>query len=66
MRLLEEYKKRRKEVDVYNSKNEFFKRGIALTPVKFGISFTTSFLNQAGSLVHIYKDGTVEKQIIVE
>ena len=54
-----DYKKRRKEIDTFNSKNEFFKKGIALTPVKFGISFTTSFLNQAGALVHIYKDGTV-------
>jgi xanthine dehydrogenase large subunit len=35
------------------------KRGIALTPVKFGISFTTSFLNQAGALVHVYKDGSI-------
>lgn len=35
------------------------RRGIALTPVRFGISFTTSFLNQAGALIHIYKDGSV-------
>jgi len=54
-----EYRKRRKEVDEFNNKNEFYKKGIALTPVKFGISFTTSFLNQAGALVNIYKDGTV-------
>ncbi len=39
--------------------NRFTKRGMAMTPVKFGISFTTSFLNQAGALVNIYKDGTV-------
>ncbi|MCD4773139.1 MAG: xanthine dehydrogenase molybdopterin binding subunit, partial [Bacteroidales bacterium] len=54
------YFKRRKEISEFNSKNEFFKKGIALSPVKFGISFTTSFLNQAGALVHIYKDGTVQ------
>ncbi|MBP6333864.1 MAG: xanthine dehydrogenase molybdopterin binding subunit [Bacteroidia bacterium] len=54
-----EYTKRRKEIDLFNSKNEFYKKGIAFTPVKFGISFTTSFLNQAGALVNIYKDGTV-------
>lgn len=54
-----DYKKRRTQIDAFNSKNEFFKKGMALTPVKFGISFTTSFLNQAGALVHIYKDGTV-------
>ena len=53
------YKKRRQKVDEFNSKNEFKKRGLALTPIKFGISFTTSFLNQAGALVHIYQDGTV-------
>ena len=35
------------------------KRGIALTPVKFGISFTTTHLNQAGALVHVYQDGSV-------
>ncbi|NVO01233.1 MAG: xanthine dehydrogenase molybdopterin binding subunit [Bacteroidetes bacterium] len=55
-----EYLKRRKEVDSFNSENEFFKKGLAITPVKFGISFTTAFLNQAGALVHIYKDGSVQ------
>ncbi|MBS4027359.1 MAG: xanthine dehydrogenase molybdopterin binding subunit [Ignavibacteriales bacterium] len=54
-----EYEQRRKEVDEFNSHNEFFKKGIAFTPVKFGISFTTSFLNQAGALVLVYKDGTI-------
>ncbi len=54
-----DYFKRRKQVDEFNSKNEFYKKGLALTPVKFGISFTTSFLNQAGALVNIYKDGSV-------
>lgn len=53
------YNKRRLEINKFNSENEFEKRGIALTPVKFGISFTTAFLNQAGALVNIYKDGSV-------
>ncbi len=54
-----DYLERRKSVNTFNAKHEFYKKGIALTPVKFGISFTTSFLNQAGALVNIYKDGTV-------
>ncbi len=53
------YSDRRKEIDEFNSTNEFYKKGLALTPVKFGISFTTSFLNQAGALVLVYKDGTI-------
>ncbi len=54
-----EYWKRRKEVQQFNRENEFVKKGLALTPVKFGISFTTAFLNQAGALINIYQDGTV-------
>lgn len=54
-----DYFNRRKEIEKFNNENEFVKKGIALTPVKFGISFTTSFLNQAGALVNIYTDGTV-------
>jgi xanthine dehydrogenase molybdopterin binding subunit len=50
----------RKQVEDFNNQNHYYKKGLALTPVKFGISFTTSFLNQAGALVHIYKDGTVQ------
>jgi xanthine dehydrogenase large subunit len=53
------YHLRRKEINEFNATNQFFKKGLALTPVKFGISFTTSFLNQAGALVNIYKDGSV-------
>ncbi len=53
------YYRRRKEVSKFNETSKFIKRGMALTPIKFGISFTTSFLNQAGALVLIYKDGTV-------
>ncbi len=54
-----QYQQRRDAVNNWNSQNQFIKKGLALTPVKFGISFTTSFLNQAGALVNIYKDGTV-------
>jgi len=54
-----DYQARRKDIQAFNDKNEFIKRGIALTPVKFGISFTATHLNQAGALVHIYTDGTV-------
>ena len=53
------YKKRKLNIRKFNSKNEYFKKGLAITPVKFGISFTTTFLNQAGALVHIYTDGSV-------
>ncbi len=53
------YYERRKSIDKFNREYEFVKRGISLTPVKFGISFTTAFLNQAGALVHIYNDGTI-------
>lgn len=53
------YMKRRKEVDEFNQSSEFRKRGLALTPVKFGISFTTTFLNQGGALVNVYTDGTI-------
>ena len=53
------YTKRRDTVNQFNTENQSKKRGLALTPIKFGISFTTSFLNQAGALVIIYKDGSV-------
>lgn len=54
-----DYWRRRAAVDAFNAQNAFAKKGIALTPVKFGISFTTTFLNQAGALINIYKDGTI-------
>ena len=54
-----DYHQRRKDVIAFNATHEFEKKGLALTPVKFGISFTTTFLNQAGALVHIYRDGTI-------
>jgi len=54
-----DYFNRKKVVDAFNKKHEFVKKGISLTPIKFGISFTTAFLNQAGALVNIYRDGSV-------
>lgn len=54
-----EYQSRRKAVAEWNAANPVLKRGIALTPVKFGISFTLTHLNQAGALVHVYQDGSV-------
>ena len=54
-----EYRTRRKAVTAFNKDSRFLKRGLALTPVKFGISFTNVMLNQAGALVHVYHDGTV-------
>ena len=54
-----EYDQRRKAVADWNAANPVLKRGLALTPVKFGISFTLTHLNQAGALVHVYQDGSV-------
>ena len=51
---------RRAEIRAFNAQSPWVKRGIAITPVKFGISFTATFLNQAGALVLIYRDGTVQ------
>jgi xanthine dehydrogenase large subunit len=53
------YAARRKEVTAFNAANAWIKRGLALTPVKFGISFTLTHMNQAGALVHVYTDGSV-------
>jgi xanthine dehydrogenase large subunit len=50
---------RKAAVTEWNAKNPILKRGIALTPVKFGISFTLTHLNQAGALVHVYQDGSI-------
>ncbi len=55
-----DYEQRRKEIRTFNAGSDVLKRGIAITPVKFGISFTNTLLNQAGALVHVYKDGTVQ------
>jgi xanthine dehydrogenase large subunit len=54
-----DYDARRARVADWNAVNPVLKRGIALTPVKFGISFTLTHLNQAGALVHVYADGSI-------
>ena len=55
-----DYAGRRAEIAEWNRGATVLKRGIALTPVKFGISFTLTWLNQAGALVHVYQDGSVQ------
>ncbi|QPH52963.1 xanthine dehydrogenase molybdopterin binding subunit [Pontivivens ytuae] len=54
-----EYQARRAEIEAANAQSPVLKRGISLTPVKFGISFTLTQLNQAGALVHVYTDGSI-------
>jgi xanthine dehydrogenase large subunit len=53
------YRARREEIATFNASSPILKRGISLNPVKFGISFTLTHLNQAGALVHVYQDGSV-------
>jgi xanthine dehydrogenase large subunit len=65
MRIIEElehsshYRERRRDIEAFNRHSPILKRGIALTPVKFGISFTLTPLNKAGALVHVYQDGSL-------
>lgn len=54
------YDARREAIAAFNAASPVLKKGIALTPVKFGISFTTTHLNQAGALVHVYADGSIQ------
>ena len=54
-----DYRTRREAVAAFNRKGGNLRKGLALTPVKFGISFTLTHLNQAGALVHVYTDGSV-------
>ena len=54
-----DYQNRRAAIEAYNKTNPHIRRGIGLTPVKFGISFNKTMLNQAGALVHVYTDGSV-------
>lgn len=54
-----QYRARREAVRAYNAASPVLKKGIAITPVKFGIAFNVSHLNQAGALVHVYVDGSV-------
>jgi xanthine dehydrogenase large subunit len=52
-------KQKQKEIDTFNRQNKLVKKGLALMPITFGISFTATFLNQARALVHVYTDGSV-------
>jgi xanthine dehydrogenase large subunit len=54
------FAERRAAVQDFNASHRHLRRGLAITPMKFGISFTATFMNQAGALVLIYKDGTVQ------
>jgi xanthine dehydrogenase large subunit len=53
------YRRRRAQIKAFNAASPYLKKGLALTPVKFGISFTTTHLNQAGALLHVYTDGSI-------
>ena len=55
-----EFDRRRSEIERFNESHVHQKRGLAITPAKFGISFTAQFFNQAGALVLIYRDGSVQ------
>ncbi len=54
------YRSRREAVRDFNASSPILKKGLALTPVQFGISFTLIHLNQAGALVHVYSDGSIQ------
>ena len=55
-----QYRQRREAISTWNASSPVIKRGLAITPVKFGISFTATLFNQAGALVHVYLDGSVQ------
>lgn len=59
LELSSDYRARREQIDQFNQGSKVLKKGLALVPVKFGISFTATHLNQAGALLHIYTDGSV-------
>ena len=60
LELSAQYLRRKAEISLWNAKHPVIRRGIAITPVKFGISFTATLFNQAGALVHVYTDGSVQ------
>lgn len=60
LRETSDYDRRSQAIAAFNAHSPVLKKGIALTPVKFGISFTTTHLNQAGALVHVYADGSIQ------
>lgn len=55
-----QYRRRQEAISLWNASKSVIKRGLAITPVKFGISFTATLFNQAGALVHVYLDGSVQ------
>ena len=60
LELTTHYRRRLQAILAYNASSPVLRRGIAITPVKFGISFTATLFNQAGALVHVYLDGSVQ------
>jgi xanthine dehydrogenase large subunit len=60
LKVSSEFEKRRATIEAFNAPSSQRKRGIAITPAKFGISFTATFFNQAGALVLLYRDGSVQ------
>ena len=60
LELSAQYRRRVAAISAWNATSPVLKRGIAITPVKFGISFTATLFNQAGALVHVYTDGSVQ------
>ncbi len=60
LELDQQYRQRRTDISLWNAQSPIVQRGIAITPVKFGISFTATLFNQAGALVHVYTDGSVQ------
>ena len=60
LELTSDYRRRQKAISTWNAGSPVIKRGMAITPVKFGISFTATLFNQAGALVHVYTDGSVQ------
>jgi len=59
LELRSEYRNRRQQIRAWNNSNQLFKKGLSLTPVKFGIAYTATPMNQGGALVHLYTDGSV-------
>ena len=60
LELSAQYRRRVEAISAWNAQSPVLKRGVAITPVKFGISFTATLFNQAGALVHVYTDGSVQ------
>ena len=54
-----DFASQKEKIKLFNAENNFYKKGIALMPICFGISFTSTFMNQASALVHVYSDGSV-------